>query len=87
MYSSFHTVCIAGVYISDVLAPVTRSSIAYKLVIFRPSTNGTMPIDYSNFVYSYKMVCNFANNKQKYAKLPIPSLIRIFHYVMPLNYN
>ena len=32
-----HTVCI-------VLCPVTRTSIAYKLIIFRPSTTNTMPL-------------------------------------------
>ena len=41
-------------------------------------------IDCSNFVYSYKMVCISAKNKHKYAKLSIPILIRIFHYVMSL---
>ena len=42
-------------------------------------------LHYSNFAYSYKMVCNFTKNKQKYAKHFIYSLI--LHYVMPLNHN
>ena len=44
-------------------------------------------LDYSNFAYSYKMVCNYTKNKQKYAKHYIHSLICILHYVMPLNHN
>ena len=44
-------------------------------------------IDYSNFAYSYKLVCNFTHNKHNYAKLSIPSLIPIHHYVMPLIHN
>ena len=65
---------------------VVGSSTAYTLIIFRPRLLNNA-LDYSNFAYIYKMECNSANNKQKYAKYLIPSLIRILHYVMPLNHN
>ena len=40
-----------------------------------------------NFAYSYKMVCNFTKNKQKYAKHSIHSLNCILHYAMPFIHN
>ena len=33
-------------------------------------------LDYSNFVYSYKMVCNSTKNKQKYAKLSMENILK-----------
>ena len=42
------------------------------LILFRPSTAGTIPLTTHIFAYSYKMVCISPNNKQKYAKLSIP---------------
>ena len=82
---AFHTARIV-LYIGCT-GPVTRSSIAYKIIVLRPLTTGTMPLTASNFAYSYRMVCNFTKNKQKYAKLSIHSLICILYHVMLLNHN
>ena len=59
--------------------PVIRSSIAYFKSIFRTSTTGTMSLT-TQILRIAAQLCN----KQKYAKLSIPSLIRILHYVMSL---
>ena len=44
-------------------------------------------LNYSKFAYSYITVGISANDRQKYAKLSIPSLIRIVNYVMSLNHS
>ena len=64
-YSSFSYCTHSTTYIG--CCPVTGTSFAYKLIIFRPSTTDTLPLNYSNFAYSYKMVRKLTKNKQKYA--------------------
>ena len=63
------------------------SSIAYKLIIFRPSTTGTMLLTTQNLHTTTNWCATSQKNKQKYAKLSISSLIRIHHYAMPLNHK
>ena len=81
---AFHTECI--VLYNGCSGPVIRSSTAYILIVFKPSTTVTMSLT-TQLLRTARMACNFANNKQKYAKFSITSLIRILHCVMPLYHN
>ena len=68
-----------------IILPSTASShnwkIAYKLHI-QTHDYRYIAIDYLTSAYSYKIACNFINNKQKSVKRSIPSLIRILHNII-----
>ena len=65
----------------------SRSLIAYKFIIFRPSTTSTMPLTTQILRTATKWFATSQRINRKYAKHSIHSLVCILHYMMPLNHN